>query len=150
MGIESTLVLIKPDAVDAGIQFDIIARIKCAGLVVPSSYSTLADARTIDRHYASVFLNNGPMIAARIREFMTSGPLVAAKVDGEDAVRRMRALAGEKTEPIQCPKGTIRGDYSHDSYALATAQKRAIHNIIHSSDSVQAAYDELRIWFGND
>ena len=43
--------------------------------------------------------------------------------------------------------GTIRGDYSLDSPALANADKRAVRNIIHASGNAEEAKYEAQLWF---
>jgi nucleoside-diphosphate kinase len=45
--------------------------------------------------------------------------------------------------------GTIRGDYSNDSPALANAEKRAVMNIMHASETPEEAEHEIKYWFGD-
>ena len=56
-------------------------------------------------------------------------------------------MAGESTEPINCSPGTIRGDYSNDSYELAEKENRCVMNVIHTSDSKKSAEKEIDLWF---
>jgi nucleoside-diphosphate kinase len=42
--------------------------------------------------------------------------------------------------------GTIRGDFTLDSYTLADADGRAVRNLIHCSDKPAEAEREIKIW----
>src|SRR3989344_3153849 len=69
----------------------------------------------------------GKMVREWIIDFMVSGPLVKMAVQGVHAVDMVRKLCGN-TLPNLAEMGTIRGDYSVDSPALANSDKRAVHN----------------------
>ena len=43
--------------------------------------------------------------------------------------------------------GTIRGDYTIDSYELADVDGRAVRNLIHASGSPDEAKKEIDLWF---
>jgi len=57
-------------------------------------------------------------------------------------------LAGP-TVSLKAPPGTIRGDYSCDSVALANYEKRPIRNLIHASGNQEEAAFEINLWFGD-
>ena len=80
---------------------------------------------------------------------MTSGPIVKMVVRGVHAIDMVRKLSGN-TLPNLAEMGTIRGDYSVDSPALANADKRAIHNIIHASETPEESAHEISYWFSKD
>ena len=88
--------------------------------------------------------------AEKIREtlkvYMASGPIVAMVWQGMNAVGVVRKITGS-TEPLNSVPGTIRGDYTIDSYHAADSDKRAVRNIIHASGSVEEAEKEMAIWF---
>ena len=67
-------------------------------------------------------------------------------LEGEQAVSLIRKLVGA-TEPASSLPGTIRGDLSHDTYALSNAQNRPIRNLIHASGNVAEANQEIPVWF---
>ncbi len=130
---ETTLVIIKPDAVKRGLVGEIVGRLERKGL-------TLADGRffTIDRdlahkHYAEHTEKSffGDLIA-----FITSGPVLALAVRGPSAVEVVRTVMGP-TNPIDAAPGTIRGDFGTE----------LTHNLIHGSDSVSSAQRELDLFF---
>jgi hypothetical protein len=41
----------------------------------------------------------------------------------------------------------FRGDYSVDSPAIANVEQRAIHNIMHASETPEEAQNEIGLWF---
>jgi len=51
------------------------------------------------------------------------------------------------TEPLSSDVGTIRGDFTLDSYALADLGERSVRNLIHASGEVSEAEKEIAIWF---
>lgn len=51
------------------------------------------------------------------------------------------------TEPLTSDVGTIRGDYTIDSYALTDLDGRAVRNLVHCSDKVEDAQKEIDLWF---
>ena len=69
-------------------------------------------------------------------KFITSSPLVALSLEGDEAVAVVRGLIGP-TDGRKAPPGTIRGDF-----ALSKS-----NNLVHGSDSPEAAARELAIWF---
>jgi nucleoside-diphosphate kinase len=90
----------------------------------------------------------GPEIRKWLLDFMKSAPLVKMVVQGTHAVDVVRKVAGE-TMPYLAAIGTIRGDFSVDSPALANKEKRAVANIIHCSETQEEAEHEIKHWFGN-
>jgi nucleoside-diphosphate kinase len=58
----------------------------------------------------------------------------------------VRKIAGT-TMPAQAEMGTIRGDFSVDDATAANRDKRAIHNLIHASETPQEAEHEIQFWF---
>jgi len=77
---------------------------------------------------------------------MTEGPVVKIAIEGVHAIRMVRKIVGP-TIPAFAEMGTIRGDFSVDSPALANANKRALRNLIHASGNPAESKNELRLWF---
>ena len=69
-------------------------------------------------------------------------------LEGIEAVSLVRKMVGT-TEPKAALPGTIRGDYSHVSFAFANAKGLAIPNIIHASSDVAEAKEEIAHWFSD-
>jgi nucleoside-diphosphate kinase len=59
----------------------------------------------------------------------------------------VRKIAGP-TMPYLADMGTIRGDFSADSPAIANSEKRAVANIVHASETPEEAEHEIKYWFG--
>jgi nucleoside-diphosphate kinase len=82
-------------------------------------------------------------------EYLQSGPVVCMVVEGVQAISMVRKLAGH-TLPFKAEVGTIRGDYSIDTPAIANAQGRPIHNVLHASETASEAENEIKLWFGDE
>jgi nucleoside-diphosphate kinase len=132
-GSERTLILIKPDGVQRQLVGRILDRYEERGLKLVGLKLVQIDRDLAERHYAA---HRAKPFFAGLVDFIVSGPLVALAVDGPNAIGVVRAINGA-TRPHEAAPGTIRGDY-----ALETAQ-----NIVHASDSPEAAASELALWF---
>ena len=130
---ERTLILVKPDAVRRNLIGDVISRIERKGLKVVAMDLRTIDRETAQAHYAE---HTGKSFFADVVDFITSGPVVALVAEGERAVEAFRGLAGA-TDPVKALPGTIRGDY-----AMEVGE-----NIVHGSDSPEAAGREIKIFF---
>jgi nucleoside-diphosphate kinase len=130
---ERTLILIKPDAVRRNLIGEVISRIERKGLRVVAMDLRTIGRETAETHYAE---HAGKPFFGPIVDFITSAPLVALVAEGERAIEAFRGLAG-LTDPVMAPPGTIRGDY-----ALKVGQ-----NMVHGSDSPEAAEREIKIFF---
>ncbi len=130
---ERTLVLVKPDGVQRQLVGRILARYEARGLKVAGLKLVHVDRDIAERHYDAH--RDKPFFAGLV-EFIVSAPLVALALDGPNAIAVVRAINGA-TRPHEAAPGTIRGDF-----ALETAQ-----NIVHASDSPEAAAAELALWF---
>ena len=91
-------------------------------------------------------LEIGKMVNNWNMDFLTSGPVVAILLQGLHAIENIRLMAGNTLPTLAAP-GTIRGDYSVDSPALANVKKRAVRNIIHASGNTEEANYEEQLWF---
>ena len=173
---EKTLVLIKPDGVKRGLTGEIIRRIEQRGLKIIALDMLWPKAHEMDNHYpkgddflrglgekslatyhkfnldahkelgTADALEIGKMVRSWLVDYMTSGPVVKMIVQGLHAVEMVRKLCGN-TMPAHAEMGTVRGDFSVDSAALANSQKRAVHNIVHASGSIAEAEMEIKLWF---
>jgi nucleoside-diphosphate kinase len=130
---ERTLVLIKPDGVQRQLVGRIIERYEARGLKLTGLKLVHVDRELAEAHYAA---HRAKPFFAGLVDFIVSAPLVAAAFDGPNAIAVVRAINGA-TRPHEASPGTIRGDF-----ALETAQ-----NIVHASDSPEAAASELALWF---
>lgn len=91
----------------------------------------------------------GKSVVEALVNYMQSGPVVAMIVEGIQAVEMVRKLAGN-TLPYKAAVGTIRGDFSVDSPAVANSEKRSIHNLFHASETAAEATNEIKLWFAGE
>ena len=175
---EKTFVLIKPDGVQKGLIGEIIKRFEQRDLKIVALEMFLPTAEQIDKHYpkdktwikrlgekslntyekygidpkpllgTTDQLEIGEMVRSWVIDYMSSAPLVRIVVQGLHAVDMVRKIAG-LTLPYQADMGTIRGDFSNDSPALANSEKRAVMNLIHASETPEEAKHEITHWFGD-
>jgi len=169
---ERTLVIIKPDGVQRGLIGEVIKRYETCGLKLVALKMLTPDKETVLKHYsidpewatktgnktfASYKEKGLPMpgpspeefaetIRTQLMDFMSSGPVVAMVWQGMGSVPIVRKITGS-TEPLSSAPGTIRGDYTIDSYTASNEDQRAVRNIIHSSGSNEEAEKEISIWF---
>ena len=173
---ERTVLIVKPDGVKRGLVGEIVARIEKRGLKIIALQMVWATKDQVDGHYpkdpswikrlgekslktyqehnmnAKEELGTeeaeeiGPMVRDWLIDFLTSGPIVKMVVKGIRAVDMVRKIAGP-TMPTAADMGTIRGDFSVDDAAAANRDKRAVHNIIHASETPQEAEHEIKFWF---
>ncbi|BCX13804.1 MAG: nucleoside-diphosphate kinase [Candidatus Dojkabacteria bacterium] len=172
--IEQTLVLLKPDAVQRGLIGEIISRFEKKGLkIVAMKMVWPTDKQASDHYYWSdeekektgmrtisaykergMELDKDPKeiaeaVQRKLRKFLTAGPIIAMVIEGAHAIDNVRALVG-KGNPLQADVGTIRADYTIESYILADETDRAARNLVHASDSVSEANREIKVWFNEN
>ena len=175
---EKTFVLIKPDGVQKGLIGEIIKRFEQRDLKIVALEMFYPTAEQIDNHYPKdktwikrlgekslgtyekygidpkLLIGTtdqseiGEMVRRWVINYMSSAPLVRMVVQGLHAVDMVRKIAGS-TLPYQADMGTIRGDFSNDSPALANSEKRAVMNLIHASETPEEAKHEITHWFGD-
>ena len=149
---ERTLVLLKPDALQRAIAGEIITRFERVGLKIVAAKIVRPTEEEYFHHYETI----GKMISRRGQEafnvtleFMQEGPVLAMVLEGIEAVEVVRKMVGT-TEPKAAEPGTIRGDYSHISFAFANTHNMSIPNLIHASGDISEAAQEIKHWFKND
>ncbi len=148
--IERTLILVKPDAVQRGLIGRIVQRFEDAGLKIAAVKMKWADKEFALRHYTEdVAKRRGEHVRQGLVEYITEGPVVAIVLEGIEAVDVVRKMSGD-TESKSALPGTIRGDFSHSSYAHADAKKKSLKNIIHASSNRKEADYEINLWFKKD
>ena len=174
---EKTFLMIKPDGVRKGLIGEIIKRIEQRDLKIVALEMFEPTKEAIDNHYPKTKewierLGNktlttyqkynydaekelgtkdpmeiGYMVRGWLISFMISAPMVKMIVQGIHAIDMVRKIVGP-TMPYQAEMGTIRGDYSVDSPALANKEKRAVMNLVHASETPEEAAHEIEFWFG--
>lgn len=165
---ERTLVILKPDAVARGIVGEILSRFEKVGLKIVAMKMIFASEEKLKEHYykddewliekgKGIIKNKGypedydPKKAGQeivdgLVQDMRILPVIAMVLEGHNAVNVVRKLVGP-TNVEQAQPGTIRGDYSHDTYGLANVSDRPIITVIHASGDLADAEKEVKIWF---
>lgn len=127
------MVLIKPDAMDRGIAFEVASRFEKKGFKVVAIKMLKMSKEMSKEHYAHLA---GKPFYPYLEDFMTSKPMIAMVLEGKDAVSVIRKMLG-KTNGREAEPGTVRGDYS-----LSTQK-----NLAHASDSIETAEKEIKRFF---
>ena len=162
---EQTLVVIKPDGVARHLIGEIIRRYETAGLTITSMKLITISKSLIEKHYPEDddylvslgkksekagdviddYRKQGLMIVRGMRTYMTEGPVVAMIITGDNAIQRVRQIAGYP-DPTAADKGTIRGDFGQDSILVANREGRPVRNLIHASGNREEAEKEIALW----
>jgi len=133
---EKTLVILKPNAVQRELVGDLISRFEKRGLKINAMKMMTISSEMAARHYSE---HRDKPFFNELIGFISSGPSVILLLESDDAVHIVRTMAGN-TDPAFAAPGTIRGDY-------ATSPG---HNMIHASDSADAARQETAIFFSEE
>jgi nucleoside-diphosphate kinase len=146
LGVERTLVLLKPDAVARGLAGRIVARFEDAALKIVGVKMRHIDAEFTRRHYFDLEERLGADVYNTTATFMQSGPVIALVLEGVDAVVKVRKIIGT-TYPDQATPGTVRGDYAHQTKASSEVSGKAVMNLVHASGNSEEAKYEVELWF---
>ncbi len=128
-----TFGIIKPDAVRAGKQGQIISRILGAGFNIRGMKLIHQSLKDAEGFYA---VHAERPFYGELTEFMSSGPCVVLAMEKENAVPAWRELMGA-TNPAEAADGTIRKDFASSIG----------ENAVHGSDSDENAAIEISYFF---
>ena len=169
---ERTLILMKPDVLQRQIVGEILSRFERKGFKIVAVKMLNATKAQVAEHYTGDeqylietgekakkgaemrgqdvsnwnSLEWGKIIRERNIAYLTCGPILAVVLEGPGVVTGVRKVLGS-TSPADGDVGTIRADYSFDSYALADVVARSTRTMLHASDSPENAQREIKIWF---
>jgi len=171
MKVEQTLILAKQDAIHRGLVGEIIKRFEQKGMRIVGVKMATPNQKMIEDHYTKdkamqtetgirtiqtweekgKKVTESPLdVGNRIREWnikaLVGKPVIAVVFEGYHAVDVGRKIVGH-TEPRQALPGTIRGDFSAESYDLADFHERTMINIVHASGKLHEAKREIKVWF---
>lgn len=130
---ETTLIILKPDAVQRGLMGRILARFEDKGLQVVGCKMMQISQDLAARHYEA---HKEKGFYAGLVRFMTSSPVLVLALRGNGAIAIARGMMGA-TFGSKANPGTIRGDFGVSNS----------FNLIHGSDSPEAAERELGLFF---
>ena len=130
---ETTLIFLKPDAVQCGLIGPIVSRFEAKGLTFVGIKLMNVPKDLAEQHYAE---HKGKPFYDGLIKFVTSSPVLVLAIRGVNAIAVCRTLIGA-TNGQKADPGTIRGDFGMSGG----------YNMIHGSDSAESAERELRLWF---
>jgi nucleoside-diphosphate kinase len=133
MSLETTLLIVKPDGVQRGLVGRIISRFEEKGLQLVGLKMMTISQELAATHYEA---HKEKGFYEGLVRFMTSSPVAVFAVRGVGAIGICRKMMGATFGPDADP-GTIRGDFG---------VSRSF-NLIHGSDSPEAAERELGLFF---
>jgi len=169
---EKTLLIFKPDVLQRQIVGEIISRFERKGFKIVGMKMLVPSRELIGKHYIDDpkylietgdnakkgaeargedtsnwdSLERGKWIRESNINYLTCGPVIALVLQGFGVIAGVRKMLGS-TSPADGDVGTIRADFSLDSFALADEQGRVTRSMIHASDSVENAQREIGLWF---
>lgn len=168
---QRSLVLLKPDTVQRGLIGEIISRFEKKGLKITAMKMVFPTRELAYKHYEwteeeklntgtrtlevyrskGIELEKTPIeiaedVQRRLVNFLTSGPIVVMVIEGAHAIEHIRKLVGHGS-PLNADVGTIRADYTVESYLMADEADRVARNLVHASSSESEAEREIRVWF---
>ena len=169
--IERTFIAVKHDGVQRGLVGEIIGRFEKRGLKLIGIKMIKPSKELADKHYiltpASIektgtntrkaaaekgieVTETNEEIANRVKgwnmDYLTEGPVVAMVWEGFHSIEIGRKIVGP-AESRGAPIGTVRGDYSVESYEMADALKRPLRNLMHASGNKEESDNEVALWF---
>lgn len=130
---ETTLIIFKPDAVQRGLMGRILSRFEEKGLQIVGCKLMQISQELAATHYEA---HKARPFYPSLVKFMTSSPVLVLAVRGNNAIAVSRKMMGA-TFGSNAEAGTIRGDFGVSNS----------FNLIHGSDSPEAAERELKLFF---
>lgn len=169
--IERTLIAIKPESIQRQLIGEFISKLERRGLKLVGCKLISPTKEQVGAHYPDDeewYVSSGTKtwqnykdkgidpgmtpveLAKRTRQMLidhlVDRPLLLMVWEGPHAVSLGRKTAGS-TNPLVADIGSIRGDYSMESYELSDDLGRAIHSLVHASGTIDEAKKEIDIWF---
>lgn len=133
MGIEQTLIVVKPDGFRRSLTGKVLARFEEKGFIIKNLRYYNFTKEKAQEFYS---VHKDKPFFGELVSFITSGPVVACILEGNNAVATTRIMIGS-TKSFEAAPGTIRGDFG-----LGFTD-----NIIHASDSPESFIKESRVIF---
>ncbi len=133
MAIERTFAIIKPDAVTAHQQGEILSRIQKHGFKIVAIKSLRLTKEEAGGFY---HVHKARPFFGDLTDFMSSGKIIAMVLEADNAIAKWRDAMGA-TDPKKATPGTIRHDLGT---SIGT-------NCTHGSDAAETAAFEISYFF---
>lgn len=134
--LERSLILLKPDALQRDLLGSILCRFERKGLKLVGLKLIRLTEELLDEHYSHL---TEKAFFSDLKKYMMQTPVVGIALEGVGAIAEVRKIVGS-TNPLEADAGTIRADFSMSMPS----------NLVHASDSTEAAKDELSRFFTED
>lgn len=135
---EETFAILKPDALERGLVDEILKRLRDKSIQIEEKRIKL-EPEKLRIHYAHIADKD---FYPNVEAYMIRGDVIIMKLTGSQVINEWRKMMGA-TKPEDAQMGTIRGDFGIPS------DNGLVENLVHGSDSKEAAQRELALWFGN-
>jgi len=140
--VQQTLILIKPDGLKKSLTGNILTRLSETKLEIAAAKVVKVSRKLAEEHYSE--LKGKPFFEDLLKyiqgEFHGRPKVLAMVYHGEDAIKKVRQLAGA-TNPEEADPTSIRGSYGR----ITTGG--VYENAIHASSSEKDAEREIKLWF---
>ncbi len=133
---EKSLIILKPDCLQRNLLGEIIKRFENKGLKIAGLKMGRISDEQIDEHYSH---HKDKPFFGGLKGFMQAAPVIFVALEGFDAIDAVRVIVGP-TVGRKADAGSIRGDFSMSHS----------NNIVHASDSAEAAEAEIKRFFKED
>jgi nucleoside-diphosphate kinase len=139
---EQVLILIKPEGMQKAIVGDVLNGFINSGLKLTGLKLIKPSEKLAKKHYELLkdkfFFNQ--IVKYLTGQFHNGAPIVAIVLEGKDAIKRCRTIAGA-TNPEEADPRSLRGKYGR------ITTKGLFENIVHVSSEVSEAKREIPLWF---
>ncbi len=140
-----TLVLIKPDGLSRSLTGNILTRFSETKLEIIGAKIVRVSRELAEKHYEQ---HKGKPFYEELIDYIMGKlhkrhKVMALVYYGPNAIEKIRAICGH-TNPEKADPETIRGQYGR----ILTSG--LFENVVHASDSIEAAEKEIKLWFEPD
>lgn len=133
MEIQKTFIMVKPDGVERRLVGEVISRIERKGFKILRAQMMEPSKELVEEHYEE---HKDKPFFSELVDYIAGNRVMGLEIEGDAAIEVMRLMIGHR-DPREAAPGTIRGDFAHN----------LTENIVHGSDSPEAAERELKLWF---
>lgn len=134
---QKSYVMIKPEFANQPLVIaEVEKRIEAMGLKIIKKCFVRYDKESAAAHYAE---HVGKEMYPNLERYITSDRALGMIVEGEDAIKKIRAIVGSTMNPAE---GTIR----YDIPIMLGIERRITENVVHASDSPESAEREIEIF----
>ncbi len=132
---EKSLIIMKPDALQRNLVGEILQRFERKGLKIVGMKMIQLDDLKLEEHYAH---HKDKPFFGDLKNYMKSAPVVILVLEGPQVVEAVRIIVGS-TVGVEADAGTIRGDMAMTNM-----------NLVHASDSLETAKEEIARFFDEE